>query len=64
MIDSFSHELRTPLNNSSIFLKAVMNDPTISNKLKQTFIGPALSSLNLLNYLIDDIIDFSQYNAE
>lgn len=59
MIESFSHELRTPLNSAINFLTTVQ--PIVDEDVKDTFIQPALNALRLQSYLINDVIDFSQY---
>ncbi|CAD8124947.1 unnamed protein product [Paramecium sonneborni] len=59
ILESFSHELRTPLNGAINFLTAFMQDSDNSEKQKNNYIVPAISSLKIQSYLISDIIDFS-----
>ncbi|CAK58801.1 unnamed protein product (macronuclear) [Paramecium tetraurelia] len=63
IIESFSHELRTPLNSAINFLEASISDSTIDDKLKLQTLEPAVNSLKLQSYLINDIIDYQHYNA-
>ncbi|CAD8206747.1 unnamed protein product [Paramecium octaurelia] len=63
IIESFSHELRTPLNSAINFLEASISDGTIDDKLKLQTLEPAVNSLKLQSYLINDIIDYQHYNA-
>ncbi|CAD8196458.1 unnamed protein product [Paramecium pentaurelia] len=63
IIESFSHELRTPLNSAINFLEASISDSTIDDKLKLQTLEPAVYSLKLQSYLINDIIDYQNYNA-
>jgi signal transduction histidine kinase len=64
VVNSFSHELRTPLNSATLFLKAATFDPSVEECVKVKFVNPALSSLLRQQYLINDIIDFGQINAD
>lgn len=63
MISSFSHELRTPLNSAMLFIRTALMDNRMNNFIKDNYILPSLSSLKMQNYLINDIIDFSQISA-
>lgn len=59
LIASFSHELRTPLNSNLAFLEQCMDSSMISFEAKEKFIKPALTSGNILFFLISDILDYS-----
>ncbi|CAD8042812.1 unnamed protein product [Paramecium primaurelia] len=63
IIESFSHELRTPLNSAINFLEASISNNLIDDQLKLQSLEPAVNSLKLQSYLINDIIDYQNYNA-
>jgi len=58
LLASISHDLRTPLNGVIGMINATLNE-IIDEKLKE-FLTVALKSASLLDYLIKDILDFSQ----
>ncbi|CAD8110152.1 unnamed protein product [Paramecium sonneborni] len=64
MISSFSHELRTPLNSATLFFKSALLDNRLDKQIRDNYILPGLSSLMRQSHLVNDIIDFSQINAE
>ncbi|CAK91348.1 unnamed protein product (macronuclear) [Paramecium tetraurelia] len=64
MISSFSHELRTPLNSATLFFKSALLDNRLDKHIRDAYILPGLSSLTRQSHLVNDIIDFSQINAE
>ena len=63
LLASVSHELRTPLNASINFIQAAIDDPKLSENIRDNFLLPSLSSNRLLLFLINDILDFSQMAA-
>ncbi|KAM3147332.1 hypothetical protein pb186bvf_000583 [Paramecium bursaria] len=63
IIESFSHEMRTPLNSAINFLTSAESEQKIPQDVIVESIRPALNSLKLQSYLINDIIDFSQINS-
>jgi len=61
LLASFSHELRTPLNGNLNFLQAAIQRSDVSEELKKEYLSPALVSAKLLFYMINDILDYSQF---
>ena len=60
LLGSFSHELRTPLNGNLNFLQSAHEDEEFPELLKQRYITPALNCAQLLAFLVNDILDYSQ----
>jgi signal transduction histidine kinase len=58
LLNSFSHELKTPLNNSITVLASGLNDTSMDMSSRNKYFHNPLSSLNLLNLMINNIIDF------
>jgi len=58
LLATISHDLRTPLNGVIGMINATLNE-IIGEKVKE-FLKVALKSASLLDYLIKDILDFSQ----
>lgn len=63
VLASVSHELRTPLNGSMSMLQAVIDDNKVPNSVRSMFVKPAINSLKMLLTLVNDILDYSQINA-
>ena len=63
VLASVSHELRTPLNGCMAMLQTVMDDKRIPVGLTEMFLKPATNSLKMLLMLVNDILDYSQINA-
>ena len=61
MLSSVSHELRTPLNCIITMLDIIEN--SVSTQLREEYVQPATHSAKLLLSLTNDILDFSQSNA-
>ncbi|CAD8100829.1 unnamed protein product [Paramecium primaurelia] len=61
VIESLSHELKTPLNSSINFIKSAMADEQLPLSIKQQCLEPASIALQLQSYIINDVIDFSQF---
>ncbi|CAD8074918.1 unnamed protein product [Paramecium primaurelia] len=61
ILQSFSHELRTPLNSALNFLSSSLQEQKIPQQVKDNLIEPAINSLKIQQYLINDIIDFSSF---
>ena len=59
MMASFSHELRTPLN-TSITMLSLMR-PLVSRDLLEQFLTPAFCNNIILLNIINDFLDFSQF---
>lgn len=60
LLASVSHDLRTPLNGLNGMLELTISQ--IKEKSIQQNLILALKSANLLNFLVNDILDFSQMN--
>ncbi|CAD8078149.1 unnamed protein product [Paramecium primaurelia] len=60
IIESFSHELRTPLNSALNFLVSCQYVQEVQEFIKEDYLLPAINSLKLQSYIINDIIDLSQ----
>ncbi|CAD8170635.1 unnamed protein product [Paramecium octaurelia] len=63
IIESFSHEMKTPLNSAKNLIESTLSDSTVDNYIKNQYLQPAFNSLKLQSYIINDIIDFSNYYA-
>ncbi|CAD8164831.1 unnamed protein product [Paramecium pentaurelia] len=61
ILQSFSHELRTPLNSALNFLSSSLQEQKVPLHVKDNLIEPAINSLKIQQYLINDIIDFSSF---
>jgi len=60
---SISHELMNPLHGSLSFLQGALEESSISKTIKQEFLLPTKNSLNFLQYLINDLLDFTNLHA-
>ncbi|CAD8130767.1 unnamed protein product [Paramecium sonneborni] len=63
IIESFSHEMKTPLNSAKNLIESAISESKIDNFIKIQYLQPAYNSLKLQSYIINDIIDFSNYYA-
>jgi CheY-like chemotaxis protein/nitrogen-specific signal transduction histidine kinase len=63
LLASVSHELRTPLNGNMNLIDCAILDPAIPQKVKDKFLIPAVRSGKLLLHIINDILDYSQMQA-
>ncbi|CAD8207897.1 unnamed protein product [Paramecium octaurelia] len=63
IIESFSHEMKTPLNSAKNLIESAISESQIDNNIKNQYLHPAFNSLKLQSYIINDIIDFSNYYA-
>ncbi len=41
-----------------------MEDPGVSNYTKVEYLGPIISNMKILSYLVNDIVFFSQYHSD
>jgi signal transduction histidine kinase/CheY-like chemotaxis protein/PAS domain-containing protein len=58
-----SHELRTPLNNTFNMVTFASEAEETPDEIKTQFLQPALVSVKMLLGLVNDILDYSQINA-
>jgi signal transduction histidine kinase len=63
LLASVSHELRTPLNGNMNLVDCAIQDPSTPQKIKDKFLIPAVRSGKLLMHIINDILDYSQMQA-
>jgi CheY-like chemotaxis protein len=63
LMASVSHELRTPLNGNMNLIESAFHHPSTTDELKNSYLLPALRSGKLLMHIINDILDYSQMNA-
>ncbi|CAD8136028.1 unnamed protein product [Paramecium pentaurelia] len=61
VIESLSHELKTPLNSSINFIKSAIANEQLPLSIKKQCLEPASIALQLQSYIINDVIDFSQF---
>ncbi|CAD8127174.1 unnamed protein product [Paramecium sonneborni] len=61
VIESLSHELKTPLNSSINFIKSAIANEQLPLSIKEQCLEPASIALQLQSYIINDVIDFSQF---
>lgn len=59
---NMSHEIRTPMN-AIIGFSSLLEDDSLTNDQKHEFINLIISNSNSLLFLIEDILDFSQIEA-
>jgi len=59
---NMSHEIRTPMN-AIVGFSCLLEDDTLTNKEKHNFIKLIVNNSNALMLLIEDILDFSQIEA-
>ncbi len=60
MVGQISHDLRTPLNGIIVNLDlAILKTSEKGEKIKETYLKPALMNCNSLMYLINDILAFT-----
>ena len=64
ILASLSHELRTPLNGNLGLLQAAIDEKTVLNCIKNTFLIPAYRAGKILLHVIDDILDYSQSQSQ
>ena len=62
-ISSISHELRTPLTSIVGFADTISSDPDLERNIIQEFGKVILEEGNRLSSLINEILDFSEYEA-
>lgn len=58
-----SHEIRTPLN-SIVGFSSLLNDPSLDNEMRKSYIGLIESNTESLLVLIDEIMDLSRIEAQ
>jgi len=63
LLASISHELRTPLNGNINFVERALEQDSIPEETKQKLLTPALRCANYLLTFINDILDYSQIQA-
>ena len=63
VLSTVSHELRNPLNSSLSLIQLAVDDVSLSQHVKVNLLEPALRSLGMLATLINDILDYSQIQA-
>ena len=63
ILSTVSHELRNPLNSTISMLQLVVDDEELPLKIREDILQPSLRSLGLLSILINDILDYSQIQA-
>ena len=65
LISSVSHELRTPLNSSMNMIDLTLQESNtiVSEHIKETLLKPALFSQKILLNIINDILDYSRFQA-
>eukprot|EP01017_Pseudomicrothorax_dubius_P045059 TRINITY_DN7723_c0_g1_i1.p1 TRINITY_DN7723_c0_g1~~TRINITY_DN7723_c0_g1_i1.p1 ORF type:complete len:127 (-),score=25.98 TRINITY_DN7723_c0_g1_i1:34-414(-) len=55
-----SHEVRSPLNAVIGMMSVAKNDNRISQEIKNEYVEPTLIAGQLMLYLINDVIDYTQ----
>ena len=63
ILATVSHELRNPLNSSMSMLQLAVKENSIPSKYREELLEPCLRSLGMLANLINDILDYSQIQA-
>jgi signal transduction histidine kinase len=56
--------LRTPLHGAQLHLEAFLEDSSLGAAQRQKYITPAICSLKLQSYIINDIIDFCEMSSD
>lgn len=57
-----AHDLKTPLTSVQGYLEIVMEQPELSEKMKQKYVGIAAEKAERLEELIDEFFDISRFN--
>ena len=63
VLSTVSHELRNPLNSSISMINLAVEDQQVPLKIREEILQPSLRSLGMLTNLINDILDYSQIQA-
>jgi signal transduction histidine kinase/CheY-like chemotaxis protein len=64
LLATVSHDLRAPINGSMNLLESSIEHEAVPDFIKEQFLIPAQRSCKLLLHLVNDILDFSQINAQ
>ncbi|CAK80520.1 unnamed protein product (macronuclear) [Paramecium tetraurelia] len=64
LINIFNHKLKTPLNGAIGHLITANEDENIMEKVKQSYLQPALLNCRLQLYLVQDILDYLSCEVE
>jgi len=64
LLATVSHDFRTPLNASLNFLESSLTEAAIPQSTKDQLLVPAYRSCKILLHLVNDMLDFSQINAQ
>lgn len=64
LLATVSHDLRAPLNSGLIFIENTIQHEDVPKSIKEQYLIPAQRSCKFLLHLVNDILDFSQINAQ
>lgn len=64
LLATVSHDLRAPINGSLTFIEHSIDHKAVPSVIKDQFLIPAHRSCKFLLNLVNDILDFSQINAQ
>jgi len=64
LLATVSHDLRAPINGTITFIENTIEDQSIPSDIKDKYLIPAQRSCRFLLHLVNDILDFSQINAQ
>lgn len=64
LLATVSHDLRAPINGSVNLIESSIEHESVPEFIKEQFLIPAQRSCKFLLHLVNDILDFSQINAQ
>ena len=63
LLANVSHDFRAPLNGCLNLLEAGSDDDQVGDRVRNDYLSPCYKSLKSLLYLVNDMVDMSQINA-
>jgi len=64
LLATVSHDLRAPINGGLAFIENVIHHEDVGQSIIDEYLVPAQRSMRFLLHLVNDILDFSQINAQ
>lgn len=64
LLATVSHDLRAPINGTITFIENTLENEDVPAQVKQQYLIPAQRSGQFLIHLVNDILDFCQFNVQ
>jgi len=64
LLATVSHDLRAPINGTITFIENTLEYDSVPREIKKKYLIPAQRCCRFLLHLVNDILDFSQINAQ